>query len=292
MWIALALLAACGSATTSLVLKRAVGNGGAVVSTVVFRTIAGLLLGIAATVLGTWPVLTETFWRTLAVVIPFEIGGMLCLTLALRTGDLSAVQPIMGLMPLLVMAGGVAFLQRGAELDGRRRDRARGGRTVLRWASQGRLVDGARPRAHHVARELVRSDGGALLDRHLTHAQGRDSPGGRDRVGGDAHPGLGDRARLRAARRRLEDGQHRSAHARSAMGATRRAGGTQLRNAADGLLQRDAAYAGELRRRRDGDEHPDCDGHGRSAPPRGGGVHRITGALLVSSGVGLIALFG
>ena len=110
MWIALALLAACGSATTSLVLKRAVGNGGAVVSTVVFRTIAGLLLGIAATVLGTWPVLTEAFWRTLAVVIPFEIGGMLCLTLALRTGDLSAVQPIMGLMPLLVMAGGVAFL--------------------------------------------------------------------------------------------------------------------------------------------------------------------------------------
>ncbi|MDB4883920.1 MAG: protein of unknown function transrane [Gemmatimonadetes bacterium] len=110
MWIALALLAACGSATTSLMLKRAVREGGAVVSTVVARGIAGLLLAIAFTVVGTWPVLTSAYWSTLAFVVPFEVGGMLCLTLALRTGEVSAVQPIMGLLPLLVMAGGVVFL--------------------------------------------------------------------------------------------------------------------------------------------------------------------------------------
>ncbi|MEO6528088.1 MAG: DMT family transporter [Gemmatimonadaceae bacterium] len=110
MWIAFALLAACGSASTNLVLKRAVGTGGVVVSTVAFRAIAGLLLGLAFTLATTWPTPTDVYWRTLAVAIPFEIGGMLFLTLALRAGDLSAVQPIMGLLPLLVMAGGMLFL--------------------------------------------------------------------------------------------------------------------------------------------------------------------------------------
>ena len=110
MWIAFALVAACGSACTSFLVKRAVGDGGAVVSTVMYRAVAGLLLGIAFTMASSWPELTATYWRTLAVVIPFEVGGMLCLTLALRLGDLSAVQPIMGLLPLLVMAGGMLFL--------------------------------------------------------------------------------------------------------------------------------------------------------------------------------------
>lgn len=110
MWIALALLAAVGSAGTSLMLKRAVGEGGAVVSTVVFRSIAGLLVGIVFTMVGTWPPLTPEYWRTLALVIPPEIGGMLFLSLALRSGELSLVQPIMGLIPLAVMAGGVIFL--------------------------------------------------------------------------------------------------------------------------------------------------------------------------------------
>lgn len=91
-------------------LKRAVGEGGAVVSTVVFRSIAGLLVGVACTLLGGWPSLTPQFWRTLALVIPFEIGGMLFLSLALRSGELSFVQPIMGLIPIAVMAGGVIFL--------------------------------------------------------------------------------------------------------------------------------------------------------------------------------------
>src|SRR5215216_4117562 len=106
MWIAFALLAACGSAATSLTLKRAVGEGGAVVSTVAVRGLAGLLLGVGFTIVSTWPPLTPEYWHTLAIVVPFEVGGMICLTLALRSGDLSAVQPIMGLLPLLVMAGG------------------------------------------------------------------------------------------------------------------------------------------------------------------------------------------
>lgn len=110
MWIALALLAAIFSAATTLMLKRSVAEGGAVISTVAFRVIAGALLALSITVLGSWPPLPASFWRTLGFIIPPEIGGMLCLTLALRTGDVSFVQPIMGLIPLLVMAGGVLFL--------------------------------------------------------------------------------------------------------------------------------------------------------------------------------------
>ncbi|MEO8561193.1 MAG: DMT family transporter [bacterium] len=110
MWIALALLAACFSAATTLMLKRSVSEGGAVISTVAFRVIAGALLALAVTIFGTWPPLPAAFWRTLGFVVPPEIGGMLCLTLALRSGDVSLVQPIMGLIPLLVMAGGVLFL--------------------------------------------------------------------------------------------------------------------------------------------------------------------------------------
>jgi len=110
MWIALALLAAIFSALTTLMLKQSVAEGGAVLSTVAFRVIAGLLLALALTLVGTWPPMPASFWRTLGFVIPPEIGGMLCLTLALRTGDVSVVQPIMGLIPLLVMAGGVLFL--------------------------------------------------------------------------------------------------------------------------------------------------------------------------------------
>jgi len=110
MWVIFALLAALFSAATTLMLKRSVSEGGAVLSTAAFRVIAGVMLAVAFTVLGTWPPLPAPFWRTLGFVIPPEIGGMLCLTLALRTGDVSLVQPIMGLIPLMVMAGGVIFL--------------------------------------------------------------------------------------------------------------------------------------------------------------------------------------
>ena len=111
MWIALALLAAIFSAATTVMLKRSVAEGGAVLSTVAFRTVAGLMLAAAVSLLAAWPPLPPSFWRTLALVIPPEIGGMLFLTLALREGDVSVVQPIMGLIPLFVMAGGVVFLE-------------------------------------------------------------------------------------------------------------------------------------------------------------------------------------
>ncbi len=110
MWIVLALIAAVASAGTTLLLKRAVGLGGIVLSTVSFRAVGGVLLVTATMLSGPWPATTPTFWRALAVVIPNEIGGMLCLSAALRLGDVSAVQPIMGFIPLLTMAGGVFFL--------------------------------------------------------------------------------------------------------------------------------------------------------------------------------------
>ncbi|HKH92263.1 MAG TPA: DMT family transporter [Gemmatimonadaceae bacterium] len=110
MWILLALLAAAASAGTSLLLKRAVGLAGVVVSTVAFRTVGGVLLAIATLAGGPLPAPTPMFWRALAIVIPNEIGGMLCLSMALSKGDVSVVQPIMGIIPLLTMAGGALIL--------------------------------------------------------------------------------------------------------------------------------------------------------------------------------------
>jgi drug/metabolite transporter (DMT)-like permease len=110
MWIVLALLAASASAGTSLLLKRAVGLAGVVVSTVAFRTIAGVMLALTCLRAEAWHALTPTYWGAVAVVIPNEIGGMLCLSLALSVGDVSVVQPIMGLIPLLTMAGGAFIL--------------------------------------------------------------------------------------------------------------------------------------------------------------------------------------
>ena len=109
MWIVLALLAAAASAGTSLLLKRAVGLAGVVVSTVAFRIVGGVLLAIATMLAGPWPAPTPTFWRAFAVVIPNEVGGMLCLSAALSVGDVSVVQPIMGFIPLLTMIGGALF---------------------------------------------------------------------------------------------------------------------------------------------------------------------------------------
>jgi uncharacterized membrane protein len=110
MWIALSLAAAVCSAVTSFSLKRAVEHGGAVVSTVVARLVAGLLLLglIAAT--DAWHPLTPAYWVAVGLVLLPEVLGTLFLTLALRSGDLSLVQPIMGLLPGLVMLGGVVLL--------------------------------------------------------------------------------------------------------------------------------------------------------------------------------------
>jgi len=110
MWIVLALLAASASAGTSLLLKRAVGLAGVVVSTVAFRVIAGVLLALSCLRAEAWHALTPTYWKAVGVVIPNEIGGMLCLSLALSLGDVSVVQPIMGFIPLLTMIGGALFL--------------------------------------------------------------------------------------------------------------------------------------------------------------------------------------
>lgn len=110
MWIFLSLTAAFGAAGTSLVLKRAVEHGGVVVSTVAFRFLAGLLLLVLAAVYASDVQFTSTYWLAAALAIPPEVGGMLCLTMALRSGDLSLVQPILGLIPLLVMVGGIFVL--------------------------------------------------------------------------------------------------------------------------------------------------------------------------------------
>lgn len=110
MWIVFALVAAVCSAGTSFSLKRAVEHGGAVVSTFAARMAAGvLLLGLIAAV-GAWHPLTPAYWRAVALVLVPEVLGTIFLTLALRRGDLSLVQPILGLLPGLVMLGGVAFL--------------------------------------------------------------------------------------------------------------------------------------------------------------------------------------
>jgi uncharacterized membrane protein len=110
MWIALALVAAVCAAGTSFSLKRAVEHGGAVVSTFMARTIAGVLLAGLVAAAGAWHPLTPAYWTAVAMVLVPEVLGTLFLTLALRSGDLSLVQPIMGLLPGLVMLGGVATL--------------------------------------------------------------------------------------------------------------------------------------------------------------------------------------
>ena len=110
MWIFLALMSAFSSAGTSYSLKRAVAHGGAIVSTVAARMVAGVLLAALVTALGAWPSASPAYWRAVGLVLVPEVLGTLFLTLALRAGDLSLVQPLLGLLPPLVMAGGYLFL--------------------------------------------------------------------------------------------------------------------------------------------------------------------------------------
>lgn len=110
MWIWFALVSAVAMAGTSFSLKRAVERGGSVVSTFAARLVAGVLLvGLIAAV-DAWHPLTPAYWRAVGLVTVPEVMGTICLTLALRRGDLSLVQPIMGLLPGLVMLGGMVFL--------------------------------------------------------------------------------------------------------------------------------------------------------------------------------------
>jgi uncharacterized membrane protein len=110
MWIAFALISAVCMAGSSFSLKRAVEHGGSVVSTFTARTVSGvLLLGLVAAT-GAWHPLTPAYWTAVGLVLVPEILGTIFLTLALRSGDLSLVQPILGLLPGLVMLGGVVLL--------------------------------------------------------------------------------------------------------------------------------------------------------------------------------------
>ncbi|HEX6037846.1 EamA family transporter [Longimicrobium sp.] len=110
MWIGFALVAAIANAGTSFSLKRAVEHGGAVVSTFAARMVASLLLLGLVAATGAWHPLTPAYWRAVSLVLVPEVMGTICLTLALRRGDLSLVQPIMGLLPGLVMLGAIVFL--------------------------------------------------------------------------------------------------------------------------------------------------------------------------------------
>lgn len=110
MWILLTLVAALASAGTSLSLKRAVAHGGAILSTIAARLVAAALLGALVLALGGLPEPSAEYWRAVGLVLVPEVLGTLFLTLALRAGELSLVQPLLGLLPPLVMAGGVVAL--------------------------------------------------------------------------------------------------------------------------------------------------------------------------------------
>ena len=113
MWIALSLISAVGAAGTGLALKRTLDRGGPLASTVAYRGIAGVLLLAIASVGGLdHPLGADYAWAT-AIVLPFEVVGTVALTLALRTGNLSLVQPLFGLLPVVVtLAGALALGER------------------------------------------------------------------------------------------------------------------------------------------------------------------------------------
>lgn len=110
MWIPLALLSAVGAAGTGLALKRALDRGGVLSSTVAYRAVGGALL-LAAVVVGGFgrPLGVDYAWAV-ALVIPFEVVGTIAFTMALRAGDLSLVQPLFGLLPVVVTLGAAAAL--------------------------------------------------------------------------------------------------------------------------------------------------------------------------------------
>ena len=100
IWILPALLAAAGSAATSLAIKRIVGHGGIILSTIAFRGFAAVLLSVVVLLTTGVPELTAAYWRIAALVMVPEVAGMICMALALREGDLSLVQPLAGFLPL------------------------------------------------------------------------------------------------------------------------------------------------------------------------------------------------
>jgi uncharacterized membrane protein len=110
MWIALALASAVASACTVVFLKRTVAFGSVIASTAALRLVAGVVL-VGVIVLWQMPVrLTATFWSVTALVMLPEVLGTLLLSLALREGDVSLVKPMLGVVPLFVLLGGVVVL--------------------------------------------------------------------------------------------------------------------------------------------------------------------------------------
>jgi uncharacterized membrane protein len=75
-----------------------------------FRAVAAVLLLALVTATRTWPGASPAYWRAVALMLPPEIVGTLCLSLALRSGELSLVQPILGLPPALVTVAGALAL--------------------------------------------------------------------------------------------------------------------------------------------------------------------------------------
>jgi transporter family protein len=110
IWVWFALLSATGSAGTSLLLKRTVSRGDTLISTAGFRALSGVLIAVIVTGAGAWREPTAAYWRTLALLMIPEIGGMVCMALALRWGDVSRVQPIFGLLPIFVTINGALFM--------------------------------------------------------------------------------------------------------------------------------------------------------------------------------------
>jgi len=108
--LALALLAALAGAGVSLTMKRAVGNGGPILSAAAIRLVGGVFLATLVAATGPWPAPNALYWRTLALIMPPEALGLVCMARALRAGDLSEVQPIFGILPLFVLASGAVVL--------------------------------------------------------------------------------------------------------------------------------------------------------------------------------------
>jgi len=109
-WVWFALLSATGSAGTSLLLKQAVSRGDTLISTAGFRAVSGIFIAVIVVALGAWTHPGPAYWRTLALLMVPEIGGMVCMALALREGDISRVQPIMGMLPIFVTINGALFM--------------------------------------------------------------------------------------------------------------------------------------------------------------------------------------
>lgn len=110
MWIPLTLLSAVGAAGTGLALKRTLGAGGLIASTVAYRAAGGIVLLALLVGGGLGAPLGADYAVATALVIPLEIVGTLAFSLALRAGDLSLVQPLFGLMPVTVTLGGALLL--------------------------------------------------------------------------------------------------------------------------------------------------------------------------------------